>query len=432
MNIHIKNGYVITPRENKISVEKKDIYIEHGIVGFAKPFDNADKLIDAENKVIFPGLVNAHHHIYSCLSKGIPAEVPFNDFVGTLSKLWWKLDRALLKDDVMLSTVLTLQDCIKHGVTTVFDHHISTGFIENSLSTMAEIFQDFNISGSLCFEVSDRNGEDVFRDSLTENIRFAEKHRDSSVKGMIGLHASFTLSEESLRQLADQTDDFPIHMHIAEGDIDEYKCWQDHGKTIIKRLSDFGLLRKNSLLIHGSNLFLDEIRMLKDKELFIAQAVDSNMNNGLSVGNTHRFVKAGLNTTVGTDGMTSNIMKAYKNTFLLMKYISRDPDIGFPEMQALLLNSYKLKQAFDFPLGILHGEAADLAIFDYQPATPFNEDTFLAHFIYGITESRAQWVIKQDNILLDNFRLRTTEKYDNLIDNATQISRKMFERFEGM
>lgn len=451
MNIEIRNGYLIIPQKDKIFVEKKDIFIQDNIIKYTKLFIKSDKIIDAENCVIFPGLVNAHHHIYSYLSKGIPAKTPFKDFIGTLSNLWWKLDRALLEDDVRLSTILTLQDCLRNGVTTIFDHHISANYIEGSLDTMAEVFENFGLNGVLCFEISNRNGNEVFQKSLKENIRFIKNNESTLLKGMVGIHASFTLDNENLKVISQKTEDFPIHIHIAEGKIDEMDCQKKYKKSIIERLESFGLLRPDSLLIHCSNLSVlrspdnprfnregtkdeidEEINILQNRNIYLVQAVDSNMNNALNIANISKLINAGLPVTVGTDGMGSNILKSYKNSFLFTKYQNQNPDIGFTEMEAMFLNSYKLKKAYGFPVGILENEPADIAVFDYKPATPFNEDTFLAHFIYGITESQARWVIKGDAILLDNFRLKSIDKYDEIISHSIEISKKMFDRFKEL
>ncbi len=428
MNLEIIGAWIVTPTENEISVEKKDIFIAEGRIHFSKPFERADRVIDATNKIIFPGLVNAHHHIYSTLSKGVPCKVPFKDFEGNLKQLWWTLDHSLQKEDMILSTAIAATESIKHGVTTIFDHHIS-GYIENSLSDMADVFEAYGISGTLAFELSDRNGEEFFRKSLDENVRFVKAQKGKSVQGMIGLHASFTLSDKSLLKIAETTEDFPIHVHVAEGEIDGIQCQEKYGKSLIERFDSFGLLRDNSLLIHCSNLTEKDIEILKERNLFIAQAVDSNLNNALNVGNISRFISEGIETTVGTDGMHSSAMKAYKNSLIFTKFLNKTPDIGYPEMQALLTNSFKLKKAFGLPLGVLEDESADLAIFDYEPATPFNNDQFLGHFIFGITESRCQYVIKNDEFLLDDYHL-TKDLYKDLFKRSWEISGKMFKRFE--
>jgi len=428
MNIEILGAFIVHPQDETTVVEKKNVYIKDGIIHYKKPFEKADKTIDTKGKILFPGLVNAHHHIYSTLSKGVPCDVPFNNFMGNLKNLWWTLDHSLNKEDMILSTAIACKDSIKHGVTTVFDHHIS-GYTENSLSDMAEVFDAYGVSGTLAFEISDRNGEEFFQKSLDENIRFAKDQKGKSVQGMIGLHASFTLSDTSLQKIADASEDFPVHVHVAEGEIDGVQCQEKYGKGLIERFDDFGLVRKNSLYIHCSNLTEKDLDILKKRDIFIAQAVDSNMNNGLNIGNISDFISEGIKTTVGTDGMHPSTMKAFKNSMIFTKYLNKNCDLGYPEMNALFLNNFKLKKAFGLPLGIIEGEAADIAIFDYEPTTLFNSEQFLGHFIFGITESVCQYVIKKDEVLLDNYHV-TKDLYGDLFERSWEISENMFKRFE--
>ena len=430
MNYLIHGGYVVFPKDDTTIISQQDLYIKDGIIHFQKPFEQADKTIDATNKIVMPALTNAHNHIYSTLSKGVPCEVPFNDFMGNLKNLWWTLDHSLQKEDMILSTAIAMKDAITQGVTTVFDHHIS-GYTENALTDMAEVFDAYGVSGTLAFELSDRNGEEFFQKSLAENIRFAKAQKGKSVQGMIGLHASFTLSDKSLKAIADQTEDFPVHVHVAEGEIDGIQCQEKYGKGLIERFDEYGLVRDNSLYIHCSNLTPTDLEILKRKNIFIAQAADSNMNNGLNVGNISSFISEGIKTTVGTDGMHSSAFKAMKNSMIFTKYLNANCDLGYPEMNALFLNNFKLKQAFGLPLGINDGEPADIAIFDYQPATPFNTNQFLGHLIFGITESRCQYVLKHDELLLDDYHV-TKDLYQDVYARSEEISTAMFKRFESI
>lgn len=429
MNLEISGAHIVMAENDAWRVEKRDIFLKSGQVFYQKPFLKADRIIDAQNKIVLPGLVNAHHHIYSTLSKGVPCEVPFHDFSGNLKQLWWPLDHSLAREDVILSTILALEDSIRYGVTTIFDHHIS-GYTENALSDMAEVFSAYGISGTLAFEISDRNGEEFFEKSLEENLRFIQSQLGRDIQGMIGLHASFTLSDSSLKRIAESTSRFPIHIHLAEGEIDSRQCMKEYGLNLAERLARFDLLRPDSLLIHGSNLTEKDVEILRNYDIFLVQALDSNLNNGLHVGNISHFLQNGLKTTVGTDGMTSNILKSLKNSFLFTRYLNQSADIGYPEISALLLNGYDLKQRYDLPLGIREGEEADLVIVDYMPATPFNDDQFLSHFIYGITESRIQYVFKKDTILLDDFQL-TMNPYQDIKKRAADISASMFDRFKA-
>lgn len=426
MNILLLGAHLFDP--DTFSIKKTDIYLENGIVKYDSPMDRVDYVIEAQGQIALPALTIGHHHIYSALSKGIPCDVPFGNFLGNLKNLWWTLDRSLQAKDMMLSTVLTAQLCLQNGVTTVFDHHVSAE-VEGILNRMADIFENFCLSGSLAFELSDRNKQEFFAKSLAENINFAESGKYQSIKGMIGMHASFTLSDESLRTIADKTGDHPIHIHIAEAETDVIETKKKYGCTPVQRLDKFGLLRTNSILVHCNNLEENDIQILKDRDIYIVQAVDSNLKNGLNVGNIHKFIKAGIKTTVGTDGMHSNVLKAMKNSMLMTNYLNQTPDLGYTEMKALLLNNFRLKEAFGFPLGIREDEPADLALFDYQAATPLNDDTFLAHFIFGITESRCRYLFKQDKILLEDYHL-TIDPYPQIKKEASEISRNLFRKFE--
>lgn len=433
MKVRIKGGYVVLPGNTSFIVKKQDVFIIEGRVLYQWD-GKTDRTISAEGKVIMPAFTNAHHHIYSTLSKGIPAQLPFKNFEHALKNLWWTLDKTLIKEHVQLSTILTARDSLLNGVTTVFDHHISCGFIEHSLSEMAQILSDHEISGSVCFEISDRNGEEIFERSFEENIRFEEEAKDKNIKGMIGLHAAFTLSDKSLIKISNGIGNKPIHIHIAEGDVDEKQSKKLYNMTVIERLNSFRILNDDSFLVHCSNLNEKELNIISNKNLYIVQAVDSNMNNALNIGNTNKFMGKKIPVLAGTDGMTSNMLKSWKNTFLVLKYLNQNPDTGFTEMASLLHNSYRLKKSLGFSVGVYENEPADMVILDYEPATKFSDDTFLAHFIYGITESRVQYVIKNDKILVDNFFLNlsreTEEKYKQFLIDRQKISKDLFEKFE--
>ena len=432
MNVYLKGGFLITPQEDgAVSVKKRDVFVEDGKIAFSKNESLKYRTINVEGKVILPALVNPHHHIYSTLSKGLPCQVPFVDFERTLAQLWWLLDQALDSQSNILSTVLTMQDSIKNGVTTVFDHHIS-GNIKGALSEMGEVFENYKVNGVLCYESTNRNGEEKFNDIVKENVSFATQAKaKKGLKGMIGMHALLTLNDKNLKVLSEKTDDFPIHCHVAEGGVDEVYSLADYKKTIIQRLEDFGLLRDNSLIIHASNINEKEIDILSKKDLFIGQAIDSNMNNALAAANIKTFVDNGIKVVAGTDGMHSSAFKAMKNSFEFCKYTNQNPDVGFPEGVSLFNSSYVLKRRFGFPLGVLEDQECDIAVFDYVPATPFDESSFFGHLIFGIQEARCQYVLKGDQILLDNFILNSDldSPYSKLINSSIDVSQKMFDRF---
>ena len=429
MNYKIENGVLVFPKDDNFEVLKQDFSVINGDIKFQTDI-KCDKIIDAAGRVILPGLVNAHNHIYSALSKGIPVKDSFGDFSGILKNLWWKLDSVLSKKEVKLSTIISIKEAFENGVTTMFDHHISMEFIENSLQTMANLFDEFDMKGGLAFETTNRYGKDNFEKIVNENISFFKKN--GNIKAFFGMHALLTLDYENLKYISQKIpDDMPIHIHIAECEADEIAAKEKYGKSIIEILDDFSLLKDDSILVHNSNISQREIDILKDKKVFLVQAINSNMNNAQNAANIHNLINNGLKVTVGSDGMTSNILRLFKDSFLFTKYQNQNPDIGFDEMKKMLLTSFEIKEVFGFSMGLNQDEPADFVITNYAPYTPFTKNNFIGHFIYGITESTAKHVFSNGKLVLDNENL-TNPKLQEIIDKSSEISQELFEKFANI
>ena len=117
--------------------------------------------LDAGGQYLLPGNICAHTHFYGAFARGmaIPGEAP-DTFVKILQKLWWPLDLALDEEAVQLSALVCLVDAVRHGTTTLFDHHASPNAISGSLDLIAEAVEAAGVRAALCYEVTDRNGED--------------------------------------------------------------------------------------------------------------------------------------------------------------------------------------------------------------------------------------------------------------------------------
>lgn len=203
------NGRIITQDIERPYIENGSIVIKgERIVDLGNTEDMIKKypeeeIEDVNGKVIMPGLINTHHHIYSAFARGMKSNAPSKDFIEILENLWWKLDKKLNLEDVEYSALTTYIDCIKNGVTTVFDHHASPYAVTGSLEAIAEAAKKLGVRTCLCYEVSDRDGIEIMEEGIKENINFIKKYNTDSqnmIKGMFGLHASFTLSDESLRK----------------------------------------------------------------------------------------------------------------------------------------------------------------------------------------------------------------------------------------
>ncbi|MDT8298083.1 MAG: amidohydrolase family protein, partial [Spirochaetaceae bacterium] len=191
----------------------------------------AEKIIDGTGKIVFPGIVCSHHHIYSALSRGIMSNIgPTPDFVSILKNLWWRLDRGIDEDVLHFSTLTASMDALRCGTTAIIDHHASPEFIEGSLDVVKQGMELIGVRGATCYEVTDRHGRDGMTAGIEENRRFALEVQAAAQKGegprlveaCIGGHAPCTLPEEAYEKMADviQETGRGLHLHVAEDRYD--------------------------------------------------------------------------------------------------------------------------------------------------------------------------------------------------------------------
>ena len=180
------------------------------------------EFLDARGGVIMPAFINAHTHIYSALARGlsIKGNNPTN-FYEVLDGTWWAIDRKLTLKGTKASADALYIDCIKQGVTTIFDHHASYCEIPGSLFQIAESAKQFGIRSCLCYEVSDRDGEEKCLQAIQENadfITWCEKEKDPMLAAMFGGHALFTISDRTFdRMVAANNGRTGYHIHVSEG-----------------------------------------------------------------------------------------------------------------------------------------------------------------------------------------------------------------------
>ena len=353
--------------------------------------------VDARGKLILPGLINAHHHLYSTFSRGmpVPAGIPMRNFCEILEGLWWRLDRALDLDGVQAGAYPPCLDCLRWGTTTFVDHHASPNAISGSLDCLQTVCDELGLRASLCYEITDRNGPEGTRLGIEENARYARDNTPSSSHGrrspLLGFHASFTVSDETLKSAAELVPNVPIHIHVAEDLADVQLTQERHGCSILQRLHKFGLLRPNSVIVHGVHLEDDDLKLLASAGGWLVHNPESNANNAVGHLDVQRALDLGVRVCLGTDGMASNMLRAAKSAYLMLRAARRDPTVGFHVPRTLLFaNNVAMARAlFGEPLlgSLQPGAPADLCVVDYDPPTPLDSSTFDGHFVFGVTEA---------------------------------------------
>lgn len=388
----LSNLRIISPFAAKRFIERGYIVItgaKISAVGTGNPPDTADFTVyDLQGKTVLPGMINAHTHLYSSLALGMPApsDPPVN-FVEKLERVWWPLDRALDADSINASFSAGLVECLLNGVTTVIDHHSSPNSASGSLESLAQAAERLNMNVAAAFELTDRNGPRLFQAGLEENLDFFQRYCDHpAIRPLIGLHASFTLSDESLstiRQTLGSISGWGIHIHVAEDKADQADAVRRGYRSVIDRLNKFGLINERSLIIHGIHMLPEDVEMLGDLGASLVHNPTSNANNRVGVlsAATITTLSAGL----GTDGMQANLLKEAKEGTLIR---SNSLPGGAPNVDYLQLlfenNSRIAGKIFTNSLGrIQPGDRADLTLYDYQSRTEITEANYGAHLLFG-------------------------------------------------
>lgn len=371
------------------------------------------EFIDAKGGVIMPGLINTHNHIYSAFARGLSMN-NYNpgNFLDILEGMWWKIDRTLNLEDTYHSAMVTYLDCIKNGVTTVFDHHASYGAVEGSLFKLSEAADQFGIRTSLCYEISDRDGKARMEAAVQENAEFAKacmKRSDDMQKAMIGMHAAFTISDETFAYTRENTPaGTGYHIHVAEGIGDVYDSLKKYGKPIVNRLFDNGILGDKTLAIHCIHVNPREMEILRDTGTAVVVNPESNMGNAVGCPPAMQmFHKYGILMGLGTDGYTNDMLESFKVGNIIHKHNLADPTVAWSEIPAMLFdNNHKIaNRYFDTRLGVLEPEAAaDVIVVDYKGPTPMNGSNYNGHILFGMNGAMVT-----DTIIAGEIKMRSRE-----------------------
>ena len=435
----ITNGHLVT-------LDKEDRFIQGGsiyVVGdqimdigdFAPGTYQADRTIDAHGKLVMPGLINAHHHLYSTFARGFtPPGPPATNFEENLRNLWWKLDAALDTDDVYFSALLAIMHAARAGCTTIIDHHASPSCWEGSLDQVERAFRDVGLSGCLCYEVSDRN---VAGEGIEENERYIRKCRDSDDKqmaGMFGLHALMTLGTRTLDRCADigNSLDAGFHVHAAEDEIDVKITMDRYGRRIMDRFLDFAIPGPKTIFVHGVHFGRRELDLLHSTDSMLVNAPESNMNNGLSVAPILDMLKHGVTVGVGTDGMSSHLISQARAMYLHQRTYHRDPTVAFSEACEILLENNRsiCDRLFEEPRGVLAGgHLADIIVSDYVPFTPLNAETFYGHLLFGLSFARVHTTIARGRVIVEDGQLVHLDE-DEIRARCAELAPRIWNRIK--
>ena len=439
----IGNGRVITRDETEPYLSDGCVAIrDHLITEIGSTREIKSKypgalFMDVGGKVIMPGLTNTHMHLYSTFARGITLkDRPPENFQEILERLWWRLDKVLTLEDIYYSALVPLMDCVKNGTTTVFDHHASPGAVDDCLFTVSKAARAVGMRGCLCYEVSDRDGKETAEQGIRENVEFIKycnRAGDEMTKGMFGLHASLTLSDETLSRCREENEGTGagFHIHAAEGRVDLEECLRRYGRRVIKRLSDFGILGSKTIAAHCVHIDGQEMDLLRDSRTKVVHNPESNMANAVGCAPVIDMFRQGICVGLGTDGYTCDMFESLKVANILHKHHLTDPNAGWAEAPAMLFrnNSVICEEYFNRPLGrLVSGAYADVIVVNYDPPTPLHAGNLNGHILFGISGPMVDTTIINGRVVMRERQLVDIDEAE-ILAKSRERAAKVWQKF---
>lgn len=370
---YIPNGFVIYDERVRLVGDM----VNFEFVG--QQFDGGDlvdqaDVLDCGGKLLLPGLINFHTHVYSALVRGFDFKRSPQTFSELLEGVWWRFDHFLTLDDLKLCAHAYAMESLKKGVVGIIDHHAS-GVIPGSTAVIEKGLKDVGLHGLTCFETSDRF--DVHA-AIAENLEMMKR-----TNGPFGLHASMSLSDHTLYLIKQQIDKHPIHVHLAESLEDQTK----YHDTPTVRLLKQGLLNPYSLLAHCVHITEKDAHIIKSQEAVVALNPRSNLNNLVGSFNFDLLNKKEIPLVVGTDGLGTDVARSWQDFFYWAKASTGKMDgMLLAQLRGYLKESYHIYAHISGRrLGSFEPSYEfDAILVDYHPFTPMTQENAFSHVFYGV------------------------------------------------
>ncbi len=440
----IINGTLITFGEREEIVEKGALLIRGERIADLGSTEELSKrypqeeTLDAQGMLVMPGMICAHTHFYGAFARGMPlkVEAPSN-FPEILERLWWRLDKALTLEDIRYSALVSLVDAIRHGTTCLIDHHASPHAIPGSLETIASAAKEAGVRACLCYELSDRDGEEKAEEGIEENESFIRRAHAREfgplVSATFGLHASLTLSDATLKRAVEAAGPLGVgfHIHVAEDKADVRDSLKRSGVRVVERLSKLGILGERTIAAHCVHIDAYEMDILREMRTKVVHNPRSNMNNGVGCADVPEMFRHGIEVGLGNDGFSNNMFEEMKVAYLIHKHVQSDPQAMAADEVVNIATRNNARIAnlfFPYPLGELSiGAYADLILVDYLPPTPLRVENLPWHIIFGLDGSQVDTTIVGGQVLMRRRQLLTLDE-EAIFARAQELAHDLWVR----
>jgi putative selenium metabolism protein SsnA len=421
-------------------VERADVLIRDGkVAAFGGDIGSAAETLDCSGKLVMPGFACGHTHLYSALARGMPppSAAPEN-FVAILERVWWRLDRALDADSVELSALVGAMAAVRAGCTTLVDHHASPGrrggAVDGSLDLVGGAVADVGLRGVLCYETTERNGDGEARAGVRENDRFLTRvgrEPPRLLRGLVGAHAAFTLSDATAEALADvaRRHQSGVHIHVAEDAVDARHDGRSpflapsgegegRGGSTVAWLAERGLVTDKALLAHCVHVDDEDAACIVAAGAHVAHNPRSNANNAVGYARPSRF---GEQLILGTDGIGADMpaeaaaaffgARAHRDALDVIAAVERTRRFAAAPFGGDVADAFSA------------GALGDFIVLDYDPPTPLDDANVAGHFLFGFADARVVHVVVDGRVILRDGRFTTVDERAILARARTAAAR---------
>ena len=418
---YIENGYVVFDK-NIVKVGQMSEFKNEGY-----------SLIDGKGQLLLPNFVCAHAHIYSIFARGLA--LPFNpkNFQEILDQMWWKLDSQIDNEITYYSGIAAGSEFLLNGVTTIIDHHASGDEIIGSLSSLKKaLFNTLHLRSILCFETSDRY---PIKDCIKENVSFANKNHTEFTSGLFGMHASMSLSNESYKLISKKIKDIPIHIHVAESNMDEMDSFDEYHINIISRLDKYHLINKDSLIVHGVHITDDELKIVKDREAYMVVNTTSNLNNAVGVPDIKKYLDYKIPVMIGNDGLSSSMATEYLNAYYLTHFKNNNPtSMNLGAILDIINNAYNyVSRRLGTNIGKIEPSfVSDFMLLPYTPFTDMNSSNAFGHIFFGLYPNFKPVDVYVNGVRLVRNGELTSKKVKEELVKSREYSNKLWKKVKEL
>ena len=427
--ILIKNALILNP--NNFENKKQCLLIKDDLIAeISDEIDdsNADKIIDAEGKILLPGLINTHTHLSMTLFRGLADDLSLDSW---LNDHIWPMEANLNGDYCYIGALLGAVELIKSGTTTFSDMYF---YMED----VARAVDDAGIRAVLSYGMIDFGDAERREAEIKENMALYDACNgmaDGRIKVFFGPHSPYTASEELLvkvRELADEHN-IGIHIHVSETQKEINDSLDERGIRPFEYLEKIGFLGPDVVAAHCVWLSDEEIEIIKKHGVKVSHNPCSNMKLASGVAPVSKLIENDICVSIGTDGASSNnnldLIEELKTASLLQKVSTLDPKVLTSD-EAIEMATIKGAEALGLgdEIGSIEvGKKADIILIDTNSANMVPDSSSLSsNVLYSANGSNVDTTICNGKILMENKKLTTLDE-DEIYAKAKQAIKELKE-----